>query len=150
MNDYQGDVWDECNPLIRSGEIAQYTTEHGVCIGPTRFWTRSTLDAPWVEVAKDEYRKVASSDHPWTKRPPTYAELIDEGTPPVAIVDIALQHKGNIGTAIEIVHKNPISAEKGDVLQTLNLSEVWEIPADWVLRQVKAPARIPSRYCVFG
>ena len=89
------------------------------------------------------------SDSPWRHRPPTYDECIEHyGKAPRWIVDIAIQHKGTISAVVEIVHKNPPSPEKIQSLAACTFaSEVWVIPARWVLGQVKRPKRIPIDFC---
>lgn len=89
-------------------------------------------------------------DSPWRMRPPTFDECIQHyGSAPQWIVDIAIQHKGTISTVIEIVHKHPPSPTKIKALaECVTASEVWVIPARWVLGQVRRPESIPCEFCV--
>ena len=60
----------------------------------------------------------------------------------VAILDIAVPHKGSICQGIEICHKNPVSDEKVQKLKEMGLNSLVEIDADWVLNQVEIPKEI--------
>lgn len=82
----------------------------------------------------------------WSSRPPTYAELAALNLRPRAIVDIAVQHKGRIAWAIEIVHKHPVDEAKLDFLRTRTDLTLIEIPAYWVLGQVDRPSEIPPEF----
>ncbi len=73
-------------------------------------------------------------------RTPTRDELIKKGTPPVAIADIAVQHKGMIIYAIEIVHRHPLTDQKRDFLFRLDCTTL-VVSARWVLNQVAPPSR---------
>lgn len=80
----------------------------------------------------------------WKRRPPTYDEVVADGFRPMAIVDIAVQHKGTIAYAIEVVHKHRCDPRKiGFLRPHLTLLE---IPAYWVLGQVDRPSTIPSEF----
>lgn len=69
---------------------------------------------------------------------PTYEQLCETGNPPYLILDIAVHHKGLIKYGFEIVHKNPVSPAKSQLISTLNLC-VFEISAEWILSQVECP-----------
>ena len=95
----------------------------------------------WDEVDEDR----------WATRPPTFDELVAEGNAPACIVDIGLQHKGNIATAIEIVHKHDLSDDKLALLNYFDVGHVIRIPASWVLGQVSVPKKkIPEHFWVSG
>ncbi len=80
----------------------------------------------------------------WLSRPPTYEEVVDIGYRPMAVLDIAVQHKGEIHYAIEVVHKHRCNPQKiGFLRPRLTLIE---IPAYWVLGQVGTPTAIPSEF----
>jgi len=80
----------------------------------------------------------------WKRRPPTYDEVVDGGDRPMAVVDIAVQHKGIIAYAIEVVHKHRCNPRKiGFLRPHLTLLE---IPAYWVLGQVDRPKEIPAEF----
>ena len=94
------------------------------------FWRTSML-----------YQDVA---YPWMieRQPiPTYAELMQIGTRPKAIWDVAIQHKGSIITGIEIVHKHGLTDIKRAFLTTL-ISATYVVSADWILSQVEPPDRL--------
>ena len=65
------------------------------------------------------------------------------GFTPIVIFDIAIQHKGWIYAAVEIVHANGISERKFDYLERIRAEngqlDVYVVDADWVLSRVKRP-----------
>jgi hypothetical protein len=83
-------------------------------------------------------------------RPPTFRELKKQGEIPGAILDVAIQHKGGIPYAIEICHKHPVSDEKLEFLHEQNLGRLLEIPAKWVLGQVRRPKSCPDSFWRLG
>lgn len=91
----------------------------------------------------DEHRDI------WEDRPPTYQELLAEGRPPMAILDIAVQHKGGIIAGVEIVHKHDLTKLKSLKLKSANLHTLYRLPASWVLNQVRKPEKIPANFKVW-
>lgn len=80
----------------------------------------------------------------WRRRPPMRDELIERHLDPTCIIDIAIQHKGQIAFAIEVVHKHACDPRKiGFLRDRLTLLE---IPAYWVLGQVDRPTVIPHEF----
>jgi len=84
---------------------------------------------------------------PWDEailenRIPTFDELVANGTPPYAILDVAILHKGNIVYGFEVVHKNPVSPEKTRFLQSLDCLQVFVISAEWIVSQVCQPKEL--------
>ena len=73
---------------------------------------------------------------------PTYKQCMKNNFNVVAVLDIAVQHKGCIFQGIEICHKNPVSDKKVEKLKNMGLNELVEIDADWVLNQVGIPKEI--------
>jgi hypothetical protein len=73
---------------------------------------------------------------------PTYQQCMEKQFNVVAVLDIAVQHKGCIFQGIEICHKNPVSDKKVQKLKEMGLNELVEIDADWVLNQVGIPKEI--------
>lgn len=85
-------------------------------------------------------------DRRWRRRPPRYDEVVASGVRPMAIIDIAIQHKGCIAFAIEVVHKHHCEPRKiGFLKDKLTLVEV---PAYWALGQVARPATIPAEFFI--
>ena len=82
---------------------------------------------------------------PWRDAPPTYASLIAQRTPPACIMDVAVQEKGAVVAAFEIVHKSPPSWEKIYFLQAHGVA-VFVLPARWVLGQIAEPRCIPQEF----
>lgn len=74
-------------------------------------------------------------------RPPTYDEVIGLGLLPIAIFDIAVQHKGYIVYGIEVVHRNDVSKIKSEYLNRIGIP-VYRIDADWVLSRVQRPTEL--------
>jgi len=104
-----------------------------------RLWGDSLV---WDETG--DWGDAPGGSHPdfkWTLRPPTYDELIAMKLLPVCIFDVAIQHKGSIIYGIEVVHRNPVSAEKVAYFKRIH-AEVYEISADWILSRVHRPARL--------
>jgi hypothetical protein len=73
---------------------------------------------------------------------PTYKQCMKNNFNVVAVLDIAVQHKGCIFQGIEICHKNPVSDKKVQKLKEIGLNELVEIDADWVLNQIGIPKEI--------
>lgn len=71
-------------------------------------------------------------------RPPTYDETIKLGLLPIAILDVAIQHKGYIVYGIEVVHRNDVSKIKFEYLNRIGIP-IYRVDADWVLSRVKRP-----------
>lgn len=76
-------------------------------------------------------------------RPPTFEECCAMGRPPLFIADIALQHKGCITYAIEVVHKHPVSSAKRRFYRMIDV-KIIEVSAKWVLGQTSPPKGFPK------
>lgn len=76
--------------------------------------------------------------------PPAPAWCKAEGLKIICVADIALQHKGDIGTVIEVVHRNPVSAAKRRFYDAQGF-HLYEISASWVMKQTKRPAGFVER-----
>lgn len=72
-----------------------------------------------------------------------YGELAALGKYPDAILDIGIQHKGNVIYGIEICASHPVGLEKAILLEQLDI-EVIELSADWVLAQLQRPEGGPG------
>jgi hypothetical protein len=139
--------------LRDAASIAEYPGLDGGNFGGIRW--RHNRGAPYWGVW-EEY-PFLSTEHPdycvvWDELgyavPPSYNELTAAFTPPTAIADIALQHKGLIIHAIEIVHKNHITAEKIKILRNYIPpgGGIIEIPTHWILGQVSIPKIVPEEF----
>jgi hypothetical protein len=84
------------------------------------------------------------SDDRWISRPPTYEDVVAGGFRPMVVLDIAIQHKGTIAYAVEVVHKHRCDWRKKSFL--CPLLTLVEIPAYWVLGQVGRPQFIPPEF----
>ncbi len=78
--------------------------------------------------------------------PPSYDDLVALGTPPRAVLDIAILEPCYIRTGIEIVHKHPPSFQKLTFLKSLKLTELLVLPTQWVLDQVGPPEKVPEEF----
>jgi len=88
-------------------------------------------------------------DDRWLCQPPSYDQLIAMGRPPFAIVDVAVQHKGMIAYAVEIMHKHECDEKKLTILRSC-VNSILEVPAYWILGQVGTPTQIPEEFFVKG
>lgn len=73
--------------------------------------------------------------------PPSFQELVDIGTPPKVIFDVAVQQRGEILYAFEIVHAAAPTAAKIDILTQLSCT-TFALEAEWIMRQVGPPTRL--------
>jgi hypothetical protein len=114
-------------------------TEYPVCLdaendGLSTVWDELDWNGEW----------------PWPRfeqAPPTYAECLENGWVPSVIFDVAVQHKGWICYAFEVVHRHGVTPEKLARLKRMAASacgtpRVYTIPADWILCQVGVPDRL--------
>jgi len=72
---------------------------------------------------------------------PTFEQLVKAGDRPDIIFDVAIQHKGSIIYAFEVVHKHPVTEYKAGVLNRLDV-ETYTINAEWILQQVQRPTEL--------
>lgn len=104
----------------------------------------------WRGKVHEEYPFIVGISEPnqnMLSRIPSYEEITADGYYPVAIADIAIEHKGMIVYAIEIVHKHDISEKKIARLKALNYClemEIWRVEAHWVLSQIGKPDSFPE------
>ena len=84
---------------------------------------------------------VLAWDETWWCRVPTFEEMLAEGSPPEAILDVAIQEKGAIVYGFEVKHTHAVNDRKKRFLADLHL-EVFEIEAEWILRQVSKPENL--------
>lgn len=83
-------------------------------------------------------------DDRWLRAPPTFDGVVALGYRPAAILDVAIQHKGQIAYGIEIKHKHGCDARRAAFLR--QWMGVVEIPSAWVLGQVCRPTDIPEDF----
>jgi hypothetical protein len=79
--------------------------------------------------------------------PPTYDACITMGLTPFVIFDIVILHKGAVGDAIEVVHRNGIDESKMQKLQRIRpgiMGNIWQIGAEWILCQVEPPTELSA------
>ena len=99
------------------------------------------FDESWDECVK--YRTIGEECVKTNNYPvPTYQQCMEKQFNVVAVLDIAVPHKGCICQGIEICHKNPVSDKKVQKLKEIGLMSLVEIDADWVLNQVGIPKEI--------
>lgn len=79
---------------------------------------------------------------------PSYQQCLDAKLLPICIFDVAVQRKGDLVYAFEVVHKHDLTAEKTAyirrIAQETPLLGVYGLSADWVLSQVKRPRRLKT------
>lgn len=66
--------------------------------------------------------------------PPTYDEMCAKNDRPAVIIDVAVQHKGAIVAAFEVVHKHATDWMKAYFLGDQGI-ELYEVPAHWILER---------------
>lgn len=86
-------------------------------------------------------------DQIFQNTPPSYELCLAAKLLPICIFDVAVQHKGNIALAFEVVYKNDISKLKHDYLNRILEEthcglEVYTLDADWILTQPRKPSRL--------
>jgi hypothetical protein len=85
---------------------------------------------------------------------PTYQECLDAEMLPICIFDVAIEHRGFISLAFEIVHKHEVTAEKRAYIQRIIhhgfLRCVYGLSADWVLSQVGLPEKCSTLWKIEG
>lgn len=84
-------------------------------------------------------------DDKWIAAPPTYDDVVALGSRPACILDIAVQHKGQITLAVEVRHKHACDDRKVHFLRRLGIGLI-EIPTLWVLGQVERPVEVPREF----
>jgi len=108
-------------------------------------------DCPvWDETGSDPIAgcyTFGGDNSPWAARPPTYDEVLTMGLFPIAILDVAIQHKGCIAYGLEVVHRHDISPLKAEYLRRIVDSGgcfcgVYRIDADWILSRTARPAEL--------
>lgn len=123
-------------------------TEYPICIDSKNEIVG--IDPVWDESPRWGYAEDGIAALPrGGERPPSYQEVIGMGLTPVLIFDVAVQHKGNIIYALEVVHRNDISATKLDYIHRArsrsNSLEVYTIDADWILSRTKRPTELACK-----
>ena len=97
--------------------------------------TKDSLSFVWDE------QTFQGDENAFARRCPTYDECGAMGGYPLAILDLAIQHKGFIPYGIEIVHKNDVSDRKLQKLQGVcRGTQVYRVPAHWIMGQVGIPS----------
>lgn len=76
-------------------------------------------------------------------RVPTYKQCIDLGIEIAMIFDVAVYHKGTIAFAIEVRHRHAVDERKGAMIEAFG-APVFEMEAEWILRQVRRPDRLQA------
>lgn len=104
----------------------------------------NSIDNPWSEIwyyVTDEH-----VDHHFI---PTYEDCKKHNLPVIAIIDIALIHKGSICGLIEICHTNPVSDIKLEKIkkayskcESSYRTNFIELDADWILNQTDYPNKL--------
>lgn len=88
----------------------------------------------------DYYCEVTSGDFN-----PTYKQCIQNNDIPIAVLDIAVVYKGNLFEGFEVYHTHLVDENKKKKITELTKGkwfDLYEISAETILRQTKAPANI--------
>lgn len=86
---------------------------------------------------------------PWVGEPPSYDEMCAAGDPPSVILDVAVIIGNWVACAVEIKHKHPVTQSKLDKLIGFGIAGIYEVPAGWVLAQVKPPSvKAFAQFCL--
>jgi hypothetical protein len=136
----------------RKGESYQHAAARTVF----KYWLNSSKGKfgpfEWNSQVWEEFPFIKGDSEPvqnMLRYAPSYEEMKAYNVTPVAIADIALEHKGMIIYAIEIVHKHDITRQKIAKLKGLCYAlelEIWRIEAHWILSQIGFPLSFPKRY----
>lgn len=81
---------------------------------------------------------------------PTAETLIAAGLRVACVCDIALWHKGWCTDIIEVVHKHPTPKWKIDFLRRVGVQDIWEVKAEWVMRQTARPTHLDLEQRTYG
>lgn len=154
------DVWTSIGDIRwrtnRPGPNFGIWTEYPVCldakneiVGLCPVWDEENWDGSEEHDTDHEdpcdFRLYTKPDSLLNVRPPTYDEVIAMGLTPIAIFDVAIQHKGGITDVFEVVHRSPISATKAEYLNRIcskHYIRIYTIDADWILSRVKRPDKL--------
>lgn len=134
-------------------------TEYPVClnskneiVGLSPVWDEDNWDDSEIHDTEDkepiDFRVHIKPDSLLHVRPPTYHEVLAMSLTPIVIFDVAIQHKGVISDAFEVVHRNGISETKHEYLKRVvgrHYVRVYTIDADWILSRVKRPEKLECR-----
>lgn len=158
------ELWDECYPGFdeESGDGSRGTPKTGKDertedelrrdYGLIEQYYKSRYDSDYVcnkdtenalsyNTIRKNTRYPKSSGY-WNGFVPTYEECKKYNLPIVAVIDVVIIHKYNPRYFIEICHKNPVSDEKIEKLKKLGMTNLIEIDAEWILRQVDRPKKL--------
>lgn len=128
-------------------------TEYPICgyremcggIGDGQVWDETDWDDS--QIVEGPYIVGRKPNSLLDVRPPSYEEVIGLGLTPLVIFDVAVQHKGFITYALEVVHRNDISDKKLEHLKQIGI-QTYTIDADWILTRVKRPTTLVCKRVV--
>ena len=70
---------------------------------------------------------------------PTYQELREKDINVIAVIDIVIMDKGKPKYFLEVMNTNPVSSIKLKKLKMLNIKNLYEIDASWIMKQCGKP-----------
>lgn len=123
-----GMEWSEVYPI--SWRPNRGGPHYGVWIEYPLTFTADGHDVVWDECGNR-----------WRDRPPTVEELRADGMTVAFVADLAIQHKGRIIAAIEIVHRHPVPPHKRAFYAERDIDLV-TLHASWVLNQTRRLERL--------
>ena len=117
---------------VTSNRESGVLLEYPVCVNDKI----NSIDHLWDEIIDNDHPKYGN------EYVPTFDECINKfKCPPIAILDIALCHKGSIVYGIEIKHRHKVPSDKINKLKEFNFTLI-EIDAEWILRHTKCPDKL--------
>ena len=131
------------------------TTQYGYQIGDTNFCRKPMIEYPYVnyDYRTNSINNLIDEMTDGEFMCPTFDQCKEKGWEVVAIFDIATAYKGTVYEAFEICHTHPVPKEKINKIKK-NLEKknkidwmysdfkLYEIQADWILKQTKKPSVI--------
>jgi len=85
-----------------------------------------------------------AEDAPWEHAPPPVVDGYAAGERVACVADVAVQHKGCISYAVEVVHKHPCPIHKRAFYDQHFIGLI-EVRASWVMRQTRRPKVLMAR-----
>ena len=70
---------------------------------------------------------------------PTYQELRKKDINVIAVIDIVIMDKGKPKYFLEVMNTNPVSSIKLKKLKMLNMKNLYQIDASWIMKQTGMP-----------
>jgi len=105
-------------------------------------WQGKNIRIPYLN---EEYKKYLKDNRiqwkggKWNCWVPTEEECINCGLMPIDVIDIIIENKGHPKYGIKLFDKERMSNDKVYFYKEKTMLEVYEISADWILKQKEIP-----------